>query len=93
MGGEWNFFARFSMLSRSLPVTCFSLASECVLTRAFQQVHVYGLSLIVFVASVAALTNYLFCFKVEFPDYSPVSYTAPVVLKKPPWADPDLMSM
>ena len=34
-----------------------------------------------------------FVFKVEFPDYSPVSYTAPVVLKKPPWADPDLMSM
>jgi len=31
--------------------------------------------------------------EVEFPDYSPVSYTAPVVLKKPPWADPDLMSM
>lgn len=39
------------------------------------------------------LTSYVFCFKVEFPDYSPVSYTAPVVLKKPPWADPDLMSM
>ncbi|KAJ7389832.1 Transient receptor putative cation channel sub M member 2 [Desmophyllum pertusum] len=31
--------------------------------------------------------------EVEFPDYSPVDYTAPVVLKKPPWADPDLMSM
>lgn len=29
----------------------------------------------------------------EFPDYDPVSYTAPVVLKKPPWADPDLMNM
>lgn len=37
--------------------------------------------------------NHVFCFKVEFPDYNPVSYTAPVVLKKPPWADPDLMSM
>ncbi|KAL9974194.1 hypothetical protein ACROYT_G011206 [Oculina patagonica] len=31
--------------------------------------------------------------EVDFPDYSPVSYTAPVVLKKPSWADPDLMSM
>lgn len=31
--------------------------------------------------------------EVEFPDYGPVNYTAPVVLNKPPWADPDLMSM
>lgn len=23
-------------------------------------------------------------------DYKPVSYTAPSVLKKPPWADPDI---
>lgn len=31
--------------------------------------------------------------EVDFPDYSPVNYTAPVVLKKPSWADDDLMSM
>lgn len=31
--------------------------------------------------------------EVDLPDYSPVNYTAPIVLKKPPWADYDLMSM
>ncbi|XP_028517955.1 transient receptor potential cation channel subfamily M member 2 isoform X2 [Exaiptasia diaphana] len=31
--------------------------------------------------------------EVNFPGYKPVEYTAPVVLSKPPWADPDLMSM
>lgn len=31
--------------------------------------------------------------EVEFPEYDPVNYTAPVVLKKPPWADTDLMNM
>jgi ADP-ribose pyrophosphatase len=29
---------------------------------------------------------------VEFPDYKPVDYTAPVVLSKPVWADPDFRS-
>lgn len=31
--------------------------------------------------------------EVEFPEYDPVNYTAPVVLRRPPWADLDLMSM
>ena len=29
----------------------------------------------------------------DFSEYNPVNYTAPVVLRNPPWADPDLMSM
>lgn len=29
----------------------------------------------------------------DFSEYNPVKYTAPVVLRNPPWADPDLMSM
>ena len=28
--------------------------------------------------------------KVSFPDYKPVDYTAQKVLEKPPWADPDI---
>ena len=32
-------------------------------------------------------------YQVEFPEYDPVNYTAPVVLKKPPWVDTDLMNM
>ncbi|XP_074622988.1 transient receptor potential cation channel subfamily M member-like 2 isoform X1 [Acropora palmata] len=31
--------------------------------------------------------------EVDFSEYNPVNYTAPVVLRNPPWADPDLMSM
>lgn len=30
--------------------------------------------------------------KVEWPDYAPVDYTAPVVLSMPVWADPDFRS-
>lgn len=30
--------------------------------------------------------------KVSFPDYKPVDYTAQKVLEKPPWADPDIRS-
>ena len=28
--------------------------------------------------------------KVSFPDYKPVDYTAQKVLEQPPWADPDI---
>lgn len=30
---------------------------------------------------------------VDWPEYQPVDYTAPVVLKGPVWADPDIRSL
>ena len=34
-----------------------------------------------------------FIVQIPFPEYTPVDYTAPVVLSNPPWADPDLLSL